>query len=267
MAGMVHAQHDNPQKFRVFAITGKGGVGKTTFAFIFARALIARGRHPLLIDADPALSHLARALGITPEHTMESIRAELIGVAARGDAGEKAIIAREIGSIVDRSVVKGADYDLLVMGQPASAGCFCPSNTLLRSVIRELAGRYDSIIIDCEAGLEQIHRQVIGTVEYIIIVTDPSARSFATGEAILASARRFTQYKRAGLVVNKVVHGAAVKIPAWVEKEGVVILGELLEEPALREHESMGLSLTEGLELPVLESAVALIAEKIDGAT
>ncbi|MEX2684995.1 MAG: AAA family ATPase [Candidatus Sigynarchaeota archaeon] len=267
MADMVHAQHDSPRKFRVFAITGKGGVGKTTFAFLFARALIARGRHPLLIDADPALSHLARALGITPEHTIESIRAELIGVAARGNADEKAVTAREIGSIVARSVVKGADYDLLVMGQPASAGCFCPSNTLLRSVIRELAGQYDSVIIDCEAGLEQIHRQVIGTVEFIIIVTDPSARSFATAEAILASARRFTQYKRAGLVVNKVIQGAAVKIPAWVEKHGVIILGELPDVPALREHESLDSCLTEGFQLPVLEPAVASIAEKIDGGT
>jgi CO dehydrogenase maturation factor len=264
MADMMQSQHENPHRFRVFAIVGKGGVGKTTFAFFFARALIARGRHPLLIDADPAMSHLARALGVTPEHTIENIRTDLIGVAARGDAGEKAVVARDIESIVSRSVVKGPDYDLLVMGQPTSAGCFCPSNTLLRSVIREVIGQYDAIIVDCEAGLEQIHRQVIGTVEYIIIVSDPSARSFATAEAILASALRFTQYKRAGLVVNKVPRGAEIRIPEWVENGGVAVLGELPDEPALREHEAEGLSMAGEPVSSTLRPAAEAIAQRID---
>ncbi|MBN2151500.1 MAG: AAA family ATPase [Candidatus Lokiarchaeota archaeon] len=260
---MAHTHHSTPRQPAVLAVVGKGGVGKTTFAFLLARALIARGRHPLLIDADPSLSHLARALGVAPEHTIEGVRAGLIGVAARGDAAEKARVAREIDSIVARSVMRSRDYDLLVLGQPTSAGCFCPSNTLLRSVIHKVIGQYDSVIIDCEAGLEQIHRQVISTVDYIVIVSDPSTRGFATAEAILASARRFTNFKRAGLVVNRVPHGGETMVPEWVEREGVHVLGALPDEPALREQESRGSSLAGDLDLPALRPAFEIVAHKI----
>nr|MDO8108912.1 AAA family ATPase [Candidatus Sigynarchaeota archaeon] len=264
---MPQTPENTQHPFRVFAVVGKGGVGKTTFAFFFARALIARGRHPLLIDADPALSHLARALGVLPERTMESIRADLIHVASHGTSEEKTKAAHDVDAVVARSVIKGPDYDLLVMGQPTSAGCFCPSNTLLRSVIRQLINQYDAIIIDCEAGLEQVHRQVISAVDYLVVVTDPSARSITTAEAIIASSQRFTQYKRAGLVVNKVTRGTTIHLPEWVEKQGIDVLGQLPEEPSLQEHESTSLSLVGNRAFVPLQSAVESMVEKIDGST
>ncbi len=78
----------------IIAITGKGGVGKTTITYFLAEEFIVRQIHPLLIDADPTTSHLARLLGIAPVTTIEHLRNELIGVAARGDEQERHSLPR-----------------------------------------------------------------------------------------------------------------------------------------------------------------------------
>ncbi len=223
----------------IIAITGKGGVGKTTITYFLAQEFIVSQIHPLLIDADPTTSHLARLLGIAPVTTIEHLRNDLIGVAARGDEQEKALIAKNLDDIVSKSIIRTPHFDLLVMGQPELAGCFCPSNTLLRAVIEKLAGGYAMVLIDCEAGMEQIHRQVIRQVEIVLIVAENTRGSIETATQILQAAKKFTHFAQAGLVLNKIQGAQDITHPI---PSNLTLLGTIHDDPALKEVESKGLT-------------------------
>ncbi len=228
-------QHDP----HVIAVVGKGGAGKTTVTYFLAQEIITHQIHPLLIDADPTTSHLARLLRITPETTIEHLRRDLVGVAARGDAQEKALIAKNLDDIVSKSIIRKPDFDLLVMGQPELAGCFCPSNTLLRAVIEKLAGDYAMVLIDCEAGMEQIHRQVIRQVEFVVIIAENTRSSIETATQILQAANKFTHYAQAGLVLNKIQGAQDITHPI---SSNLTLLGTIPDDPALKELELKGLT-------------------------
>ena len=101
-------------------------------------------------------------------------------------------------------MAENKDYCLLSIGQPQGPGCFCPSNTLLRKVIESISKDFDVILIDCEAGIEQISRMVIKTVDILLIITDISVRSVNTADSIRNCAKKFSDYKKLGVVVNKV---------------------------------------------------------------
>ena len=100
------------------------------------------------------------------------------------------------------------------IGQPEDPGCFCPSNTLLRKVIESISMDFDVVLIDCEAGLEQINRMVISSIDKLLIVTDISLRSVETAKSISESAKRFTNFKKLGVIVNRVKG----KIPNILDK-------------------------------------------------
>ena len=223
---------------RIIAITGKGGVGKTSISYFLAQELMNRHMHPLLIDADPTTSHLTRELGISPPTTIEQLRKDLIGVAARGDPGEKALVARELDNIVAKCIIQGDQFDLLVMGQPQLAGCFCPSNTLLREIIEKIAGGYKKVLIDCEAGMEQIHRQVIRQVDFVLIIAENTRGSFETAMKILQAAKKFTTGAQMGFILNKVqgAHELILPLP-----EELTFLGTIPEDAGLKDLEVRGL--------------------------
>jgi CO dehydrogenase maturation factor len=224
----------------VITIVGKGGAGKTTITYFLAQDLISHHTHFLLIDADPTTSHLARLLGISPATTIEHLRRNLVDVAARGDTQEKALIAKNLDEIVSKSVIRMPQYDLLVMGQPELAGCFCPSNTLLRAVIEKIVRDYDVVLVDCEAGMEQIHRQVIRQVNYVIIIAENTIGSLQTASQILRAAEKFTHYSQAGLILNKIQSPQEVKLTL---PNNLPLLGTIPLDPILNEFERKGLTL------------------------
>ncbi|MHA1341647.1 MAG: AAA family ATPase [Promethearchaeota archaeon] len=192
------------------AVTGKGGSGKTTFVLLLAKTIIAEtNKSILLIDADPTLSHLAKILGIDmnqKENSQKSIRfiqQEIINAAQFYDVEEKRILAESLNDIINEIIFHQKDFDLIVMGQPKSAGCFCPINTLLREVIEQVSNKYDIVIIDCEAGLEQIHREIIKNIDFLVVLSEPIQRGIATANAIIESAKKFMNPKHFGLILNK----------------------------------------------------------------
>ena len=187
----------------VIAITGKGGSGKTIVSYLLAQQLITSGIYPLLIDADPTMSHLTRLLEHKPKETIETIRKRIVEVAAQKKEQENQNIAENIDSIVSQSIIETDQYSLLTMGNPESKGCFCATNVLLRNVIESVTQDFDTIIIDCEAGLEQIHRQVIGKLDYLIIVSDFSLRSIETAQFIAKSAKKLIIFEKIGSIILK----------------------------------------------------------------
>jgi CO dehydrogenase maturation factor len=248
-------------KYRTFAVVGKGGSGKSTFAVLFAQQLIKRGIHPLLIDADPTMSHLAKILGVEPTTTIEKIRQELIDVAAHGNKDQKTKMATSIDDVVEKSIIKQDNYSLLVMGQPVDSGCFCPSNTLLRDVIENITNKYNLIIIDCEAGVEQIHRNVIKSIDYLIILSDSSQRSLETADAIRNSAQRFMDLKEYGVVINKIKESQKGQIQAVVGKYNFPLLGMIPNDGEIENYDFQGIPL---MKLPDKSKSIAIIKNIID---
>ncbi|MFW9952732.1 MAG: AAA family ATPase [Candidatus Thorarchaeota archaeon] len=188
----------------IVAIVGKGGVGKTIVTTLIAKAIYTLYKFKLLlIDADPTHPHLSKMVELMPERSLEKIRAEIIDKSIAKGADTQNI-AENIDFEVYNSIKESKDFSLLSIGQPEGPGCFCPSNLLLRKVIESISTDFDIVLIDCEAGLEQINRMVIQSVDIVLIVSDISLRSIETANSIKKSAQRYSNYKKIGVIINRV---------------------------------------------------------------
>ena len=192
---------------RLLAVCGKGGTGKTAFAAMMSRVLMESGRAGklLLIDADPALG-LPNTMGIKVKRTMGQIWENIIRTARSGDQEKKAQIADMLDYMVLEALVETDKYALLAMGRTETLGCFCPVNDLLRGAVETLSRSFNTIVIDGEAGVEQINRQVVRRMDKLIIVSDATARSLQTADLIRRMVRedKVISCGGLGLVFNRV---------------------------------------------------------------
>jgi CO dehydrogenase maturation factor len=188
----------------VIAILGKGGVGKSIITTLMAKTISLDHNYKLLlIDADPTHPHLSKMVKLTPEKSIEDLRGDLINSILNKPKSTDTI-AEQIDFDVYNAIVESKQFSLFSIGQPEGPGCFCPSNTILRKVIESISKDFDIVLIDCEAGLEIVNRLVIQKVDIILIVTDLSIRGIDTAESIRSSAEKFTNYKKMGIIVNKI---------------------------------------------------------------
>lgn len=225
---------------RVIAVVGKGGTGKTITTALMAKIISRSKKYRLfLIDADPAMAHLARILGLNVEKTLEDIRNEIIEVAGRKITEEKEEMVRTLDYKVFDALVEGKEFSLLAMGRPEGPGCFCPANVLLRKSIEVLSKHFDIMLIDCEAGLEHINRKVIRSIDTLIMISDPTIRGVQTAEAINKASKKFTQSKTTGLVINR-VKDSAESIQNYAKKVGLNILGLIPEDPYITDLDNSG---------------------------
>jgi len=140
---------------------------------------------------------------LVSERSLEKIRAEIIEKTITKKDDVQAI-AETIDFEVYSAIQENKDFSLFSIGQPEGPGCFCPSNALLRKVIESISQDFDIVLIDCEAGLEQINRMVIRSVDIIFIVSDISLRSIETAKSIKETAKKYSNYKKIGVIVNRV---------------------------------------------------------------
>ncbi len=209
------------------AITGKGGVGKTTVAALAVLRLIASGRKPVLaVDADPNTC-LDIALGVRVEHTVGGVREEARIIASEGNAAGMA--KQELLRLkVSQSLVETNDFDLIAMGRPEGPGCYCFANNALRATLKEIADDYPFVVIDNEAGLENLSRRIVRELDLMIMVADPSRQGLETIRRLFGLAREMEiKVRQLALVINRVRRDVLPQAVAQVQTEtgASVVLG------------------------------------------
>lgn len=202
----------------IIAVCGKGGVGKTVVSFLLARAALDAGRRPLLlVDADP-VGGLSSALGESAIRTMGDVRNEIISTVRRTDPDARPDLADRLDYIVLEALVERDGYALIAMGRKEGKGCFCSVNALLRDAIDYLVRPFSAVLIDAEAGVEQIQREVTRRVSCTVVVLDDSARSLRTLDLI----RGLVKLGRILVVRNRSDNPTPPDLPPGVEWAGCV---------------------------------------------
>ena len=175
------------------AVTGKGGVGKTTLAALLAHIYAEAGQSVIAIDADPAAS-LAYALGmpdelaaqVVPIAEMEDLIYERTG-AKPGTSGGIFKLNPRVDDIPDRFSVTHRGIKLLQLGtiSTGGSGCICPESAMLKTLVTHtVLYRNEVMILDMEAGVEHLGRATAGAVDAFLIVVEPGRRSLGTAQTI-----------------------------------------------------------------------------------
>jgi CO dehydrogenase maturation factor len=219
------------------AVGGKGGVGKTTVAALLLRGLLDRGARPVLaVDADPNTC-LDELLGVRARATVGSVREEARVLSGQGRL-PPGISKQELLELrIAESLVEAEDFDLVAMGRCEGPGCYCYANNVLRQVIGKLSDAYPWVLIDNEAGLENLSRRIVRRVDWLVLVSDPSARGLTTVGRLHALAREMeVDFARCALVVNR-VRGSEPppRAVALAEELGVDLLLALPDDAELAE--------------------------------
>ena len=190
---------------KIIAVAGKGGVGKTSIAAVMVKILAQR--HPdkkiLAIDADPAVG-LSTALGIEVTMTIDDIRKKVVSTVEDGDTRSAIELLGEAKYHIFDAMVETDGFSFIAVGRPESAGCYCKINSYLKDVIALVADNFDYIVIDGEAGIEQVNRRVMEKVTHLILVTDASRKGTQVVQTIKKVADELVMYEKVGVIMNRI---------------------------------------------------------------
>ena len=250
------------------AISGKGGVGKTTLAALLAQAYADAGRDVLAVDADPAPC-LAGALGfpaelragLAPIAEMDELIEERTG-AKPGTVGGFFTLNPRVDDLPERFSVQHRGVRLLEMGAVdlGGSGCICPESAMLKTLFTHLLFRRDDVLIlDMYAGVEHLGRATVDFVDAMLVVVEPTRRSLGTAGQIKRLANDIG-LTRLWLVGNKVRDADEA---AFIEAEtpGVPVLGLLPADLGVQEADRLGIPVYD--HVPGLRAAAARIAAKL----
>lgn len=186
----------------IIAVSGKGGVGKSTFASLIIKQLVESKKSPVLaVDADPN-SNLGYYLGIDcpAGAAVSDLREDEFKKNPAGISKVEWLHTKMQECIFETD--KG--FDLLVMGRPEGPGCYCAVNNLLRDFLGKISRQYPFVVIDNEAGMEHLSRRTNNEIDVLFIVAEPTNISFLAAENIKNTAEHLPiKIIKKYLVVNK----------------------------------------------------------------
>ena len=218
------------------ALAGKGGTGKTTMAGLIVKYLVEQGRTPVLaVDAD-ANANLNEVLGLQVSETLGEAREEMKkGVSA----GMTKDVYMEMK--LQQAVVEAPGFDLVVMGRPEGAGCYCAANTLLTQYLDKLINNYASVVIDNEAGMEHISRLTTNNINILVVVSDSTRRGIQTASRIIELADKLgLNIENKALIVNQSKEGQRQPIEKAVQDYQLDLVGMVPEDAEVRKFDLSG---------------------------
>ena len=174
------------------AVSGKGGVGKSTVAASIALLLARRGQRVLALDTDPD-ANLAAALGFPSTKPITPISAEITLIEERTGAkvreyGKMFKLNPEVGDVAGKLAVKHNGVELLVLGavDKGGSGCACPENTFIKALVTDLIlYKNETLIMDMEAGIEHLGRSTAIGVYVMLIIVEPGQRSIDCANSVI----------------------------------------------------------------------------------
>lgn len=229
----------------VLAVSGKGGVGKTTVTALVTRLLSESGKYDVLvIDANPD-SNLPDVLGVPVTKTVGDMATALRKSIDKGEIPLQVSKRELLESRVFEVLKETPDFDLLVMGRTEGEGCYCLVNNLLTHIIDTLSKNYDLTIMDMEAGLEHLSRRTSRDVDIMLIVTDMSFMGFQTARRIKELAKEVhIEFKKLYLIGNRYTKDKEGIVMKKAEEIGIEYGGIVPPDENVLRHNLEGIPLT-----------------------
>lgn len=239
------------------AVAGKGGTGKTTLCSLVIRQLIKAEKGPILaVDAD-ANANLNEALGLEIDGTIAEVLARIYNNLDPLPAGMTK--DQYVAFKVHESLAEGDNVDLLVMGGPEGAGCYCYANNILRGFVAELSNNYPYLVMDNEAGLEHLSRRTTQNVDVLFITSDASARGIRSAGRVRELVETLKlDIRKMYLVVSRVKEGSIDALRSEIEKTGLELVGTIPADEQVMENDLLSKPL---IELPDDSPAVAAVEQ------
>lgn len=247
---------------KIIAVAGKGGVGKTSISATIVKLLVAN--HPdkriLAIDADPAVG-LSTALGIDVKLTIDDIRKEIVETVEDGRTKAAIELLGDARYKIFDALVETDGFAFIAVGRPESAGCYCKINSYLKEVISLISNDFDYVVIDGEAGIEQINRRVMEKVTHLLLISDASKKGTQVISTIKQVADELVMYEKIGAIINRLPDESVIP---FINTNGIPVLSYIQNDSNLAVYDIEGKNIAKLPDESNIVEGVKTALEKIE---
>ena len=247
---------------KIIAVAGKGGVGKPSISAAIVKLLVQKypDKKILAIDADPAVG-LSTALGIDVKMTIDDIRKEIVETVEDGQTKAAIELLGDARYKIFDALVETDGFAFIAVGRPESAGCYCKINSYLKEVISLISNDFDYVVIDGEAGIEQINRRVMEKVTHLLLVSDASKKGTQVISTIKSVADELVMYEKIGVIINRLPDESVIP---YINTNGIPVLSYIQNDSNLAVFDIEGKNITTLPDDSNIVKGVKEALEKID---